>query len=36
MLSVFAVGAEQSGSASSSAAPGMCCRCGSPGPCPAE
>jgi len=32
-LSVFAVGAEQSDSASSSAAPGTCCRCGGPGPC---
>ncbi len=32
-LSVFAVGAESAGKSSQSAAPGMCCRCGGPGPC---
>jgi putative FmdB family regulatory protein len=32
-LSVFAVGAESSGKSSGGAEPGMCGRCGGPGPC---
>ena len=32
-LSVFAVGAEASSSKSTASAPGMCGRCGGPGPC---
>ena len=35
-LSVFAVGAEQSRSAAMSSGPGMCGRCGGPGPCGSE
>jgi putative FmdB family regulatory protein len=32
-LSVFAVSSESAGSSTQSAAPGMCGRCGEPGPC---
>ncbi|HWP40178.1 MAG TPA: zinc ribbon domain-containing protein [Tepidisphaeraceae bacterium] len=32
-LSVFAVGAEQSRASSSTSTPGICDRCGGPGPC---
>ena len=32
-LSVFAVGAEGGGKTGSDSAPGMCGRCGGPGPC---